>query len=191
MVQTNHRNTHVVIIGAGPAGLSGAYELSKLGIKSLVLERDSVVGGISRTDRYKGFYFDIGGHRFFTKVKAVEDMWHEVLPNGEFIRCNRLSRIYYNKKFFYYPLRPINALLGLGLWNSFMIVVSYLWAHQFPELPEENFERWVSNRFGKRLYRIFFKTYTEKVWGMPGNEINADWAAQRRGSMDICARLSI
>lgn len=179
MVENIHKNKEVVIIGAGPAGLSGAYELSKLGIPSVVLERDDIVGGISRTERYKGFHFDIGGHRFFTKVKAVEDMWHEVLPQGEFITCSRLSRIYYNKKFFYYPLRPTNALLGLGMWNSVMIVLSYLWAQQFPELPEENFERWVSNRFGKRLYRIFFKTYTEKVWGMPANEIDADWAAQR------------
>jgi protoporphyrinogen oxidase len=170
---------HVVIIGAGPAGLTAAYELCKAGIKSTVLEKDRVVGGISRTVNYKGYHFDIGGHRFFTKVKVVDDMWREVLRNGQFLRRNRLSRIYYNKRFFHYPLRAANALFGLGVWNSFMILMSYLNAQMFPETPEETFEQWVSNRFGKRLYRTFFKTYTEKVWGIPCSEITADWAAQR------------
>jgi protoporphyrinogen oxidase len=170
---------HVVIIGAGPAGLTAAYELCKAGIKSTVLEKDPVVGGISRTVNYKGYHFDIGGHRFFTKVKVVDDMWREVLSNGQFLRRNRLSRIYYNKRFFQYPLRAANALFGLGVWNSFMILMSYLNAQMFPETPEETFEQWVSNRFGKRLYRTFFKTYTEKVWGIPCSEITADWAAQR------------
>ena len=179
MEQQSDIEKNVIIIGGGPAGLTAAYELSKVGVKSLVFEKDQIVGGISRTASYKAFHFDIGGHRFFTKVRAVENMWHEILPPSEFLRCKRLSRIYYNRKFFYYPLRPANALFGLGVWNSFMIGMSYVWAHVFPELPEENFERWVSNRFGKRLYRIFFKTYTEKVWGMPAKEIDAEWAAQR------------
>ena len=138
-----------------------------------------IVGGISRTVNYKGYHFDIGGHRFFTKVKAVDEMWHEVLAEGQFLRRNRLSRIYYNKKFFYYPLRASNALLGLGILNSALIFLSYLRAQLFPEKPEDTFEQWISNRFGKRLYRIFFKTYTEKVWGIPCNEIMAEWAAQR------------
>src|SRR5215207_1486782 len=116
--------THVVVIGAGPAGLTAAYELCKAGIGSVLLEKDSVVGGLSRTVNYKGYHFDIGGHRFFTKVKAVEAMWREVLAEGQFLRRNRLSRIYYNKKFFYYPLRATNALLGLGIWNSALIFLS-------------------------------------------------------------------
>lgn len=169
----------VVIIGAGPAGLTAAYELCKARVKSVVLEKDKVVGGMSRTVNYKGYHFDIGGHRFFTKVRAVDKMWHEVLSQEKFLRRNRISRIYYNKTFFHYPLRAANALFGLGLWNSSLILLSYAKAQMFPEQPEETFEQWISNRFGKRLYRIFFKTYTEKVWGIPCNEITAEWAAQR------------
>ena len=168
----------IIIVGAGPAGLTAAYELSKVGVDSIVLEKDEIVGGISRTVNYKNYHFDIGGHRFFTKIKAVEEMWREVLSN-DLLRRKRLSRIYYNKKFFYYPLRPFNALLGLGIWNSFLIMASYLHSQLFPSKIEETFEQWVSNRFGKRLYSIFFKTYTEKVWGVPCDEIRAEWAAQR------------
>ncbi len=179
----------VVIIGSGPAGLTAAYELCKLEIPSIVLEKDQVVGGLSRTVNYKGYHFDIGGHRFFTKVKAVEDMWHEVLTNGQFLRRGRLSRIYYNKKFFYYPLKATNALMGLGIWNSTLILLSYLRAQVFPEKNEETFDQWVSNRFGKRLYKIFFKTYTEKVWGIPCNEIMAEWAAQRIKGLSLVAAI--
>ena len=178
----------VVIVGAGPAGLTAAYELCKAGIRSVVLEKDNIVGGIARTVNYKGYHFDIGGHRFFTKVKAVEDMWHEVLGE-DFLRCDRLSRIYYNKKFFYYPLRASNALTGLGVCNSFLILLSYLKAQVSPQMPEETFEQWVSNRFGKRLYSIFFKTYTEKVWGIPCSEIRAEWAAQRIKGLSLLAAL--
>jgi protoporphyrinogen oxidase len=184
-----HRDKKVVIIGAGPAGLTAAYELCKSGVQSIVLEKDNIVGGISRTVNYKGYHFDIGGHRFFTKVKAVDDMWREVLSDGEFLRRKRLSRIYFNKKFFYYPLRSSNALFGLGFWNSFLILLSYLWAQIVPQKPEETFEQWVSNRFGKRLYRIFFKTYTEKVWGIPANEITAEWAAQRIKGLSLLTAL--
>jgi len=168
-----------VIIGGGPAGLTAAYQLSKAGMPSVVLEKDNVVGGISRTATHNGYRFDIGGHRFFTKAPAVEAMWREVLAEADFLRRQRLSRIYYNKRFFHYPLRPANALLGLGLWNSAMILASYIKAQLFPQRPEDTFERWVSNRFGERLYRTFFKTYTEKVWGIPCYEISAEWAAQR------------
>jgi protoporphyrinogen oxidase len=170
---------HVVIVGGGPAGLTAAYQLSKAGITSVVLEKDQVVGGIARTVNHRGYRFDIGGHRFFTKVQAVDDMWREVLSDGDFLHRPRLSRIFYKKTFFHYPLRPANALWGAGLWNSVLILLSYLKARLFPRKPEVTFEQWVINRFGERLYRMFFKTYTEKVWGIPGNEISAEWAAQR------------
>jgi protoporphyrinogen oxidase len=177
----------VVVIGAGPAGLTAAYELCKAGMGSVLLEKDRVVGGLSRTVNYKGYHFDIGGHRFFTKVKYVDAMWRDVLAEGQFLRRSRLSRIYYNKKFFHYPLRASNALLGLGILNSALIFLSYLRAQMFPEKPEDTFEQWISNRFGKRLYKIFFKTYTEKVWGIPCDQIMAEWAAQRIKGLSLLA----
>ncbi|HEY2805656.1 MAG TPA: NAD(P)/FAD-dependent oxidoreductase [Gemmatimonadales bacterium] len=169
---------HVGIIGAGPGGLTAAYLLAKAGAKVTVLEGDTVVGGISRTARYKGYRFDIGGHRFFTKITPVEQLWREVLGN-ELISVPRLSRIYYDGKFFDYPLKAFNALSGLGLVSAFLIVLSYFKARLLPSKVEENLEQWVTNRFGWRLYSIFFKTYTEKVWGIPCTEIRAEWAAQR------------
>jgi protoporphyrinogen oxidase len=169
---------HTVVIGGGPAGLTAAYLLSKKGYRVTVLEGDDVLGGISRTAQYKGYRFDIGGHRFFTKIEPVERLWHEILGE-DFISVPRLSRIYYDGKFFDYPLKAANALRGLGLWNAIAIVLSYLRWHFKPYPVEENFEQWVTNRFGSRLYRIFFKTYTEKVWGIPCTEIRAEWAAQR------------
>ncbi|HET6566584.1 MAG TPA: NAD(P)/FAD-dependent oxidoreductase [Rhodothermales bacterium] len=175
----NHPDQHVIIIGGGPAGLTAAYELGKASVKSTVLEADDIVGGISRTANYKGYHFDIGGHRFFTKVKVVDEFWHEILPEEDFLTCSRLSRIYYNKKFFFYPLKATNALFGLGLWNTFRILLSYFKVKFFPNETEDTLEDWVSNRFGRRLYEIFFKTYTEKVWGIPCSKIAADWAAQR------------
>ena len=178
----------VVIIGAGPAGLTAAYVLSKAGVPSIIIEKDQTVGGIARTINYKDYYFDIGGHRFFTKVKSVENIWKEVLGD-DLLRRNRLSRIYYNKKFFYYPLRPLNALLGLGVWNSILIFFSYLTSQLFPSKEEETFEHWVSNHFGKRLFKIFFKTYTEKVWGISCNEISADWAGQRVKGLSLMTAL--
>lgn len=168
----------VVIVGGGPAGLTAGYILAKDGVKVTVLEADEQVGGISRTARYKGYRFDIGGHRFFTKVAPVEELWKEIL-GPEFISVPRLSRIHYGGKYFDYPLKAWNALSGLGIWNSFLCIVSYLKWHYKPYPVEENFEQWVTNRFGKRLFEIFFKTYTEKVWGIPCTEIRAEWAAQR------------
>ena len=167
-----------IILGAGPAGLTAAYELSKAGLLSTVVEGDSVVGGLARTVSYKGYRFDVGGHRFFTKVGAVEQLWREILGD-DLLRRPRLSRIYYNGKFFSYPLKPMNALRGLGLGETLRCIGSYGWARLAPERPEDSFAAWVSNRFGRRLYRIFFKTYTEKVWGIPCSEIQAEWAAQR------------
>lgn len=168
----------IIIIGCGPAGLAAGYELSKRGEQVVCLEKDNIVGGISRTICRNGFRFDIGGHRFFTKIDSVNELWHEVLGD-DFLRRPRLSRIYYNNKFFNYPLKPTNALFGLGFLNSIGILASFIAGKIKPHPKEKTFEQWVSNRFGKKLYRIFFKTYTEKVWGIPCSEIQAEWAAQR------------
>jgi protoporphyrinogen oxidase len=180
------RSPEVVIIGAGPAGLSAAYEISKLGLSCTVLEKSAVVGGLARTEEYKGYRFDIGGHRFFTKSKAVDRMWHEIL-GADFIRRPRLSRIYYKSQFFSYPLDPMGALLNLGFIESARCMFSYLAAKMLPVKQEISFEHWVCNRFGRRLFEIFFKTYTEKVWGMPCDEIQAEWAAQRIQGLSVSA----
>lgn len=169
----------VVVAGAGPAGLTAAYELTKHGRSCVVLESDpSRVGGISRTDVYKGYRFDIGGHRFFSKNEEVNRIWKEILGD-EFLTRPRMSRIYYNRKFFHYPLRPVDALAKLGLIRSARILASYGMAQLKPIQPERSFEDWVVNRFGRLLFETFFKTYTEKVWGIPTSQMSADWAAQR------------
>ncbi|MGL6075997.1 MAG: NAD(P)/FAD-dependent oxidoreductase [Fimbriiglobus sp.] len=173
------QQTTVAIIGAGPAGLTAAYLLSKANIPVTILEADpEYVGGISRTAKYKGFHFDIGGHRFFSKSKEVEDFWTEILPDDMLDRP-RSSRIFYNGQFFEYPLKAGEALSKLGIFESTRCVLSYMWKQVFPTKNPRNFEEWVSNQFGTRLFNIFFKTYTEKVWGMSCKEISADWAAQR------------
>jgi protoporphyrinogen oxidase len=178
MDQQQVNGKQIVIIGAGPAGLTAAYELAKLDQRPLVLEERDNVGGLSCTENYKGFHFDMGGHRFYTKVNEVKQFWHEIL-DGDFLRRPRLSRIYYRRKFFYYPLKPLNALLGLGFWDSTLIILSYIKWQLFPHKNEDTFEQWVTNRFGKRLFKTFFETYTEKVWGIPCSELKAEWAAQR------------
>ena len=171
--------TTVAIIGAGPAGLTAGYLLARNEIDATILEADPVyVGGISRTARYKGFHFDIGGHRFFSKSKAVEDLWNEILPN-DMLERPRSSRIFYDRKFFAYPLKPFEALLKLGIFRSLGCILSWLKARLFPVPNPRNFEDWVSNQFGRRLFKTFFQSYTEKVWGMNCREISADWAAQR------------
>ncbi len=180
--------TDVVIIGAGPTGLTAAYALSKAGRQTVVFEKGNRVGGIARTENYKGYGIDIGGHRFYTKVPEVEAMWREVLGD-DLLRRTRLSRIYYNRRFFYYPIRFFDALAKLGLVESFRVGLSYLWAHIRPYPQEDNLEEWVSNRFGKRLFQIFFKVYTEKVWGIPCTEIKAEWAAQRIKGLSLSTTL--
>ena len=169
---------HAVVIGGGPAGLTAAVELCRRSVPVTVLEKDKLVGGIARTEAYKGYRFDIGGHRFFTKIGEVEQFWHDIL-GAEFITRPRISRIFYQGKFFDYPLKAFNALSNLGLLTSLEVVLSYGYSQLFPYKQEDTFEEWVSNRFGKKLYRIFFKTYTEKVWGIPCSEIRAEFAAQR------------
>ena len=178
------KNNQVIVIGAGPAGLTAAYHLVKNGIKPIVLEQSDKVGGISRTEKYKGYHFDIGGHRFFTKVQEVQDLWYEVLED-DFVKTPRMSRIYYQGKFFQYPLSAFDTLQKLGISESFMIIWSYLQAKRQPLPVEDNLEQWVTNRFGERLYKTFFKTYTEKVWGIPCNQIQAEWAAQRIKGLSV------
>ncbi len=176
----------VAIIGGGPAGLTAAYELQKhsKAHHPVVFEESDQVGGISRTVVYKGYRYDIGGHRFFTKVKPVEALWKEVLPN-DFLKRPRMSRIYYRSKYFAYPLKPFNALINMGAYESCRILLSYAKWQVRPSQDESTFDQWVTNRFGGRLFWHFFKSYTEKVWGIPCNEIRADWAAQRIKNLSL------
>jgi len=174
----------IVIVGAGPAGLTAGWELARLGYTATIYERDRIVGGISQTVNHQGYRFDLGGHRFFTKASEVQQIWEEILAD-DFVERQRLSRIYYRGHFFDYPLKPLNALIGLGPVEALRVLASFARSRLRPERPELNFEQWVSNRFGRRLFEIFFKTYTEKVWGMKCSEISADWAAQRIQNLDL------
>ena len=184
----NGEGKRVIIIGGGPAGLTAAYELSKYAVPAVVLEADPVVGGLARTVNYKGYLFDIGGHRFYTKWDEVHKLWEEVLGDSFLVRP-RLSRIYYRQKFFLYPLTAKNALLGLGFVEAIRTMASYVCARVFPSPKEENLEQWVCNRFGKRLYENFFRTYTEKVWGIPCTKIHAEWAARRIRGLSLASAL--
>ena len=173
------RKVDVAIIGAGPAGLTAGYLLTRRGFSVAIIEKDQTyVGGISRTVEHEGYRFDIGGHRFFSKSKQVVDLWNEILPD-DFIQRPRMSRIYYEGKFYSYPLRAFEALWNLGIMRSALCMASFAQAKAFPNRQVKSFEDWTINQFGQKLYSIFFKTYTEKVWGMPCREISADWAAQR------------
>ena len=169
----------VVVIGAGPAGLTAAFQLHKHDIASTVLEADDQVGGISRTAQREGWRFDIGGHRFFTKVQPVEDLWHEILPDEDFLMRPRKSRIFYEGKYYDYPLKAMNAFRNLGPVEAVKCVASYVAARIRPPKDQSNYEGWLVARFGWRLYRTFFKTYTEKLWGVSVSDMPADWAAQR------------
>ena len=182
----NDGKISVVVIGGGPAGLTAAYELQKKSDdhKPVVFEGSHMVGGIARTETHNGYRFDIGGHRFFTKVTEVEEMWNEVLQD-DFITVPRSSRIYYREKFFDYPLKLFNALSSIGVYEAARIGISLLKWKIRPYKEENSFEEWVVNRFGGRLYMHFFRTYTEKVWGIPAKEIRADWAAQRIKNLSL------
>jgi protoporphyrinogen oxidase len=179
-------SSRVIIIGGGPAGLTAAYEIQRLSSshQPLVFEADELVGGIARTEQYKGYRFDIGGHRFFTKIPEVEEMWRSIL-GSDLLTVQRSSRIFYNGKFYDYPLRVLNALGNLGPYESVRILLSYLKWRVKPHTREENFPEWVMNRFGGRLYMHFFQSYTEKVWGIPAAQIRADWAAQRIQNLSL------
>ncbi len=177
----------VAIVGAGPAGLTAAYLLTKEGYSVTVIEKDmTYVGGISRTVEHEGFRFDIGGHRFFSKSEEVVALWNEILPD-DFIQRPRMSRIYYEGKFYSYPLRAFEALWNLGIFRSTLCMISYGKSKLLPNRDVRSFEDWTINQFGRKLYSIFFKTYTEKVWGMPCDEMSADWAAQRIKGLSLGA----
>jgi protoporphyrinogen oxidase len=175
----------ILIIGAGPAGLTAAWEAEKHGIKTLILEGDKEIGGISRTVERNGWRFDIGGHRFFTKVDEVYQIWDEILDKEDFLLRPRMSRIYYKNKFYDYPLKAFNALFNLGIFEAVRCVLSYFYVRVFPPKNQDNFEDWVAARFGWRLYNIFFKTYTEKVWGVDARTIGSDWASQRIKNLSL------
>ena len=185
--QAPDTETDVLIVGAGPAGLTASYLLTKAGKRVTVIERDPhYVGGISRTVRYKDFRFDIGGHRFFSKSREVVDLWNEILPD-DFIDRPRLSRIFYGKKYYAYPLKAFEALANLGVFTSALCMLSYGWAKVTPIAPARTFHQWVRNQFGEKLFSIFFRTYTEKVWGMSCDDISSDWAAQRIKGLSLSA----
>ncbi len=179
MSAESNQKHRVVIIGAGPAGLTAGYELARHGYHAEVLEADArYVGGLARTVEYHGFRFDIGGHRFFSKNREIEALWTELLGT-RMLECARLSRVYYRGRFFKYPLEPLDALKNLGPLEAVRSLISYIQVQRQPPAHITSFEDWVVSAFGRRLYEIFFKTYTEKVWGIPCSEISADWAAQR------------
>jgi protoporphyrinogen oxidase len=177
----------VVVIGAGPAGLTAAYELARRGLTCTILEADDMVGGISRTVERDGWRFDIGGHRFFTKVPEVEAFWHEILEPDEFLLRPRSSRIYYGGKFYDYPLKPVKALRNLGIIEALRCVASFFWVRIRPPKDQSTLEGYVVANYGWRLYRHFFQTYSEKVWAVPASAISADWGAQRIKGMSLWA----
>lgn len=175
----------VVVVGGGPAGLTAGYLLCQRGFAPLVLEADPErVGGISRTVEYKGYFFDIGGHRFFSKSADIDRLWTEMLPDDMLVR-RRKSRIFYGGKFFDYPLKPVSALRTLGLTETVSCGFSFMRARLLPVRAPQTFEDWVVNQFGRRLFEIFFKSYTEKVWGISCSELSADWAAQRIKGLSV------
>ncbi|HEX3357005.1 MAG TPA: NAD(P)/FAD-dependent oxidoreductase [Tepidisphaeraceae bacterium] len=176
----------ILIIGAGPAGLTAAYELSRHGHTGTIIEADDVVGGIARTVERDGYRFDIGGHRFFTKVVEIEKLWDEMLGEPMLLRP-RMSRIYYGGKFYDYPLRATNALKNMGLLRATACMMSYAKARVFRNPNPQNYEEWVTNQFGAKLFNMFFRSYTEKVWGIPCVQIGADWAAQRIKGLSLGA----
>jgi len=181
----NTKSYECCIIGAGPAGLGVAYELVKQGKTNiLIIDKNKQIGGLSRTEVHDNIRFDIGPHRFFSNNKEVNNVWHDTLGN-DFIPVNRLTRIYYKNKYFNYPVKAFDTLSKLGISESTHAIFSYLLTLFANEREPKTFEDWISQKFGKKLYSTFFKTYTEKIWGIPCNEIEAEWAAQRIKGLDI------
>src|SRR5215471_9030421 len=170
--------TPMLVLGGGPAGLTAGYLFGKEGVPAVVLEADAQVGGLAKTVEVDGYRFDLGGHRFFTKSAEVDTLWHQVLGD-EFLLRPRMSRIYWNNRYLDYPLRGPDVIKKLGPVELTRCMTSYLAAAARPKGEEESLEDWVTNRFGRRLFELFFKSYNEKVWGVPASEIRAEWAAQR------------
>lgn len=170
-----HKTT---IIGSGPAGMGCAYTLAEEGAPFLLVDENNEAGGLCRTIGFNGYLFDIGGHRFLSKSGAVNSLWYKILDE-DLLRVKRLSRIYYRKRFFKYPLYFLDTLWNLGLWESGLCFFDYLKNKIFPSGDKNTFEGWIVNNFGRRLYDIFFKTYTEKVWAVACRDLSADWAKQR------------
>ena len=167
-----------LVLGGGPAGLTAGYLLGKRDHDVVVLEAEDQVGGLAKTVERDGYRFDLGGHRFFTKALEVDDLWHEVLGD-EFLRRPRMSRIYWNQRYLDYPLRGPDVIKKLGPVELARCMGSYFAAAARPKGEEDSLEQWVTNRFGRRLFELFFQSYNEKVWGVPASEIRAEWAAQR------------
>lgn len=169
---------HVHIIGAGPAGMACAYTLARGEHAALVIEGEKYVGGLCQTIEFSGYLFDIGGHRFLSKSDLINAFWQEIM-GGDLLKVRRLSRIFYRKRFFNYPLSFFNTFWNLGPLESFRCIASYGYCRLANPGNDQTFEGWIINRFGKRLYEIFFDTYTRKVWAVPCKDISADWAVQR------------
>ncbi len=183
------RVDRTLILGAGPAGLSAAHKLSSANAPVEVFESDPLcVGGLAKTVVYKGNRFDIGGHRFFTKSAIVEQFWRDLLGE-ELLSRPRRSRIFFRQRFLRYPLQLSDVVLQLGIGFGISSALSYLWARCQPSREDKSFEDWIVNRFGRKLFDSFFKTYTEKVWGLPCDEISADWAAQRIKGLSVTSVL--
>lgn len=181
-------NKNIIILGAGPAGLSAGLELARQGYKPIVIEKNKQVGGISKTVEFNGFRFDLGPHRFFTKSPEIKKLWFSVLGD-ELLKVKRLTRMYYQQKYFLYPIKIPDVVRTIGVWESFMIGLSYFRQKLLPFKEENNFEEWVTNRFGSRLYNIFFRHYTYKLWGVDPKLISAEWAAQRIKGMSVTSTI--
>jgi len=179
----------VVVAGAGPAGLTAALELARAGRSVVVVDREPEVGGLARTVERDGYRFDLGGHRFFTRVPEVRAIWDELLGADMLLRQRR-SRILFHGRFFDYPITAGSAFRGLGALESARIVASYLAARLSPRRPEDTLADWLTNRFGRRLFETFFRPYTEKVWGQPCESIGAQWAAQRIRGLSLRAAVA-
>lgn len=184
-IEQENRQT-VLVLGAGPAGLTAAWELINCkDFEIIVVEKSNDIGGISKTVIEEGWRFDLGGHRFFSKSTVINNLWIEMLKPTEFMNRPRKSRIYYNQKYYDYPLRPLNALKNLGILETLRCISSFLLVKIKPPVDDGSFENWVASRFGWRLYKIFFKTYTEKVWGISTKKLQSTWAAQRIKNLSL------